>query len=139
MRIQIDGKQAVPLEVQVYPRGSDTAAIDVFFTSISYTEPEVRNFSFDPPPSARARTTTFLRADDIVAVGGGWSTTLLLPTSGLIAATIERGLGSAMHRVKGKWGRGRLFTGGLVSVLVTSKGQVLAGPVTPRVLYGLAS
>jgi hypothetical protein len=139
VRIQIDGRQAVPLEVQVFARGSQTAAIDVFFTSISYTQPEERNFSFEPPPSARARTTTFLRADDVVAVDGGWLTTLLFPTSGLIAATIEQGLGPAMHPVKGKWGRGRLFSGGLLSLLVTSKGQVLAGPVAPRVLYGLAS
>lgn len=41
----------------------------------------------------------------------------------------------ASKPVSGNWGHGRLLQTALVSVLVTSKGQVLAGAVSPSVLY----
>ncbi len=41
--------------------------------------------------------------------------------------------------VRGAWGHGRLLRTALVSVLITSKGQVLAGAVTPSVLYAAAA
>ncbi len=37
--------------------------------------------------------------------------------------------------VHGSWGSGRLLQTKLLSVLITSKGQILAGAVTPSVLY----
>jgi hypothetical protein len=37
--------------------------------------------------------------------------------------------------VQGNWGSGRLLQTKLLSVLITSKGQILAGAVTPGVLY----
>jgi hypothetical protein len=41
--------------------------------------------------------------------------------------------------VHGPWGHGRLLRTSLLSVLVTSKGELLAGPVTPAVLYADAA
>ncbi|HEX9067002.1 MAG TPA: DUF2092 domain-containing protein [Streptosporangiaceae bacterium] len=41
--------------------------------------------------------------------------------------------------VHGSWGSGRLLRTSLVSVLITSKGQVLIGAVTPAVLYADAA
>jgi outer membrane lipoprotein-sorting protein len=41
--------------------------------------------------------------------------------------------------VHGAWGSGRLLRTALVSVLITSKGQVLIGAVTPSVLYADAA
>lgn len=41
----------------------------------------------------------------------------------------------ATKPVSGQWGTGRLLQTTLFSVLVTSKGQILAGAVTPAVLY----
>jgi hypothetical protein len=41
--------------------------------------------------------------------------------------------------VRGPWGHGRLLRTSLLSVLVTSKGELLAGPVTPAVLYADAA
>jgi hypothetical protein len=37
--------------------------------------------------------------------------------------------------VHGSWGSGRLLQTKLLSVLITSKGQILAGAVTPSALY----
>ncbi len=45
----------------------------------------------------------------------------------------------AATKVHGSWGSGRLLRTSLLSVLVTSKGQVLAGAVTPAVLYADAA
>ncbi|HEY2638519.1 MAG TPA: hypothetical protein VGI66_01360 [Streptosporangiaceae bacterium] len=41
----------------------------------------------------------------------------------------------ATKAVHGKWGSGRLLTTSLLSVLITSNGRILAGAVTPAVLY----
>jgi hypothetical protein len=41
--------------------------------------------------------------------------------------------------VHGAWGSGRLLRSSLLSVLFTSQGTVLAGAVTPAVLYADAA
>jgi hypothetical protein len=37
--------------------------------------------------------------------------------------------------VHGSWGSGRLLQTSVLSVLITGKGQILVGAVTPAVLY----
>jgi hypothetical protein len=44
-------------------------------------------------------------------------------------------LGTGAHAVKGDWGTGRVLETPVLSVLVTAKGRILAGAVTPDVLY----
>jgi hypothetical protein len=46
-----------------------------------------------------------------------------------------RALLLATTPVRGSWGSGRLLQTTLYSVLVTSNGQILAGAVSPSVLY----
>jgi|GEM_PF-336157 len=46
---------------------------------------------------------------------------------------------NATTRVHGTWGTGRLLQTSLFSVLITSKGEVLIGAVTPSVLYADAA
>ncbi len=41
--------------------------------------------------------------------------------------------------VHGRWGSGQLLRTSLLSVLITSKGRLLAGAVTPAVLYADAA
>jgi hypothetical protein len=50
-----------------------------------------------------------------------------------------RALLLATKPVHGSWGSGRLLTTSLLSVLITSNGRVLAGAVTPAVLYSDAA
>ena len=45
----------------------------------------------------------------------------------------------AAKPVHGAWGSGRLLRTSLFSVLITSKGQILVGAVTPAVLYADAA
>ncbi len=79
------------------------------------------------------------------AVGGSFfgSSSQAAPASGSFTAPIPVGPDLAVLRalleastpVHGTWGSGRLLQSALLSVLVTSKGQILAGAVTPSVLY----
>ena len=52
IRLAIDAVTHVPLRVQVVPRNTVDAAIDVGFTSISYEPIDPAIFSFRPPPGA---------------------------------------------------------------------------------------
>jgi hypothetical protein len=53
---------------------------------------------------------------------------------GILAALLK-----ATKPVHGAWGSGRLLTTGLLSVLITNKGEVLVGAVTPAVLFADAA
>jgi outer membrane lipoprotein-sorting protein len=55
-------------------------------------------------------------------------------TLGLLSVLLK-----AMKPVHGPWGSGRLLRTSLLSVLLTSKGEILAGAVTPSVLYADAA
>jgi hypothetical protein len=52
---------------------------------------------------------------------------------------VLRAVLQATTRVHGSWGSGRMLRTTLLTVLITSKGQVLAGAVTPSVLYADAA
>jgi hypothetical protein len=78
--------------------------------------------------------------------GSGWLSVLAVPIGPAMAIAgnagpAGQGLGilrvllKAAKPVHGTWGSGRLLTTSLLSVLVTNKGVVLAGAVTPSVLY----
>lgn len=58
--------------------------------------------------------------------------------AGQLIALLRTLLNSAT-RVHGAWGSGRLISTRLVNILITSKGQVLIGAVTPAVLYADAA
>jgi outer membrane lipoprotein-sorting protein len=62
------------------------------------------------------------------------STVSFGPTPGPYLAWLQALL-LATSPVHGNWGSGRLLQTKVLSVLITSKGQVLAGAVTPGVLY----
>jgi hypothetical protein len=72
--------------------------------------------------------------------GTGWLSVVALPVRS--AGHELRMLGvlvKAATPVHGSWGSGRLLRTSLLSVLVTSKGQLIAGAVTPAVLYADAA
>ncbi|GAA1021217.1 membrane protein [Acrocarpospora pleiomorpha] len=95
---------------------------------------------------------------DAKVIGSGWSTVVVMPmpdgalTEGaLTGGEDERGMGAgaqmgslvdgvfkAATPVSGTWGSGRLIKTKLVSVLLTDDGRVVAGAVTPEVLYEAA-
>lgn len=145
VRVAIDGATKVPLGVQIYPKGSSSAAIDVAFTSIRFGMPAGRNFDFVPPPSAtvtdfssRSRT----QPGRIAAVSGsGWSTVYQLHAAARhtdkapVAAVDFR----TMVTVSGHWGKGRIVQSPMLSMLITKNGRVYAGTVRPAQLFTVAA
>jgi hypothetical protein len=72
--------------------------------------------------------------------GADWLSVVAFPVrpagheSGVLGALVR-----AAAPVHGSWGSGRLLRTSLLSVLVTNKGELLAGAVTPAVLYADAA
>ncbi|MGH8860051.1 MAG: LolA family protein [Jatrophihabitantaceae bacterium] len=135
VHIQVDGAQSVPLAVQVYPRGGTDPVVDVAFTSINFAEPQDRNFTFTPPATARRQAAGTFDLGSLTTTGTGWTQVGTYSTSSSAAGVIAGLLGPKARTVKGAWGRGRLLTGQAISVLVTARGRVVLGAVTPSVLY----
>ena len=166
--IAVDAVTHLPLQVQVFARGASSPAFRFGFTSLSFAKPAASNFSFTPPPGAHVKTVrlpatlpaalpgigSHASAGPVVAppaatagsrlIGSGWLAVADLPAgasaslsggSGPLAALLRK----AARPVHGPWGTGRLLRTGLLSVLFTSKGQVLIGAVTPAVLYADAA
>jgi outer membrane lipoprotein-sorting protein len=146
VHISVDGATKVPLGVQVYPRGSSSAAIDVAFTSIRFGAQASRNFVFSPPPNAQIRELAQSNGESHVAArraadttGTGWATVVGLKPGGTgSAGYVKSPLVKQLTPVSGSWGKGRLLDSDLVSVLVTDDGRVYAGAVDPADLYAAA-
>ncbi|NJC13836.1 outer membrane lipoprotein-sorting protein [Micromonospora profundi] len=168
LRIAIDAKQHVPLRFEVLAKGSDQPAFEVAFTQVDYRQPDVDQFTFNPPPGvtvteengklpAAGRPEHAQPAGDpqVRAEGSGWATVLVTRLDG--AAGAKPGspaskpavppaadapdmskLLGGLTAVSGDWGSGRLLTSKLFSVLLTDDGRVLAGAVTPERLYQVA-
>jgi hypothetical protein len=142
VHIEIDGRESVPLGVQVFAVGADAPAVDASFTNVSFTAPAARNFSFRPPAGAEnpagAAFGPFARAlQEVSSTGSGWlRTASYRPVPG--GPAIASVLGEHLRKVSGRWGSGRLLQSPLLSVLVTDRGRLLVGAVQPAVLYRAA-
>jgi outer membrane lipoprotein-sorting protein len=162
VQIAIDGKNGVPLRLQVYARNASSPAFQVGYTSIQFVSPAPADLTFSPPPGAKVSHVNLggrssgsnSQPGDISTIGSGWLTVLDLPSAGLTApggsasapgnggsgdsaAVLNALLGSATH-VNGTWGSGRLLRTSLVSVLITDGGRMFVGAVQPSVLYAAA-
>ncbi len=144
VRIAVDAATKQPLAVQVYARGSTSPSIDVAFTTVRFTAPAKTFFTFSPPSGATVRP---LKIDSGVprtaargtrVLGSGWTRIVEIDTDKAID-TARGSLGQMLTTVSGSWGSGGLLESSLVSVLVTSKGRIFAGPVDPAALYAAAA
>jgi hypothetical protein len=85
--------------------------------------------------SGQPRTTATYGSSASPSSVPAYSSTLSVsPPAGPQLAVLQALLKAAVP-VHGSWGSGRLLKTTLLTVLVTSKGQILAGAVTPAVLY----
>ncbi|HYZ54841.1 MAG TPA: DUF2092 domain-containing protein [Streptosporangiaceae bacterium] len=168
VRIALDGTRNVPLRVQVFAKGAKSPAIQIGFTSLSFVKPAPANFTFRPPAGAKVTQDSSGFGNQAPGgkdstggpstIGKGWLAVADLPSSVLSSATAPapstNSGGSALGgstsavinallrsatRVSGSWGSGRLLRTSLVSLLITDNGRVLAGAVTPDVLYQAAA
>jgi outer membrane lipoprotein-sorting protein len=162
IQIAVDGRNGVPLRLQVFARGASKPAFQVGYTEIHYVTPAPADLSFTPPSGATvsqvnltghtgpARNAKGHAPSGVSTIGDGWLTVLKLPSSELTAGNSGPGgsaedarvlqalLGSATP-VHGAWGSGRLLRTSLVTVLMTDQGSTFAGAVQPSVLYAAAA
>jgi hypothetical protein len=66
--VAIDAETRLPLRFQVFPRGSDDAAIEAGFTSVSFDPIDPSMFAFTPPPG-----TTVRQAADVLTGAHDWA------------------------------------------------------------------
>jgi outer membrane lipoprotein-sorting protein len=159
VQIAVDGKNGVPLRLQVYARGASSPAFQVGYTSIQFVTPAPADLTFTPPPGATvthenlsAPSGSDHTRGDVSTIGSGWLTVLDLPGTGLTApsgsgsgnsasgdsAAALNALLQSATPVSGAWGSGRLLRTSLVSVLITDSGRTFVGAVQPSVLYAAA-
>jgi hypothetical protein len=147
VHIALDGATKVPLAVRIYPRGSNSPAIDVAYTSINYGRLSRRSFQFAPPAGARVHqmhphvpaagaVPAVSGAPRVLTAGQDWSAVACYHYGRAGKPGVLHGpLGQAFVPVAGDWGRGRLLQANLVSVLLTRDGWACAGAVQPALLY----
>ena len=163
VQIAIDGKNGVPLRLQVYARDASTPAFQVGYTVDPVRHPGARRPQLlpaarrqgQPRDPGRQQPGSNHTQGDVSTIGSGWLTVLDLPSAGLTtpsgsapapggggsgdsAAVLSALLRSATP-VSGAWGSGRLLQTSLVSVLITGNGRMFVGAVQPSVLYAAAS
>ena len=166
VQIAIDGRNGVPLRVQVFARGASSPAFEVGYTSIQFAAPEPADVSFTPPSSARLTRVNLTGghpaapvtgSPDASVFGSGWLAVLDLPSSGLTSpagpdggpvsisnaagdsAAVVGALLKSATPVSGTWGSGRLLRTSLISALITSNGRLFVGAVQPSMLYAAAA
>jgi outer membrane lipoprotein-sorting protein len=162
VRVAIDGEKLVPLQVQVFAKGSAEPAFQVGFTEVTFTPPAEENFTFTPPAGAKVKEQDFsdlkkslgekegeqaahAAAKKSEVVGKGWTSVLVMPFKleqggqgkGQNQAVTDAVLASATP-VSGTWGSGKLLKTKLVSALLTDDGRLLAGAVAPDELLKAA-
>lgn len=161
VQIDVDGRNGVPLRLQVFARGASSPAFEVGFTAVQFVTPAAADLSFTPPAGATVTQENVgsgehSRPDGIsgTTIGKDWLTVLRLPSADLIpgatsgpasgtpapgdSAGMVRALLAAATPVHGAWGSGRLLRTSLVSVLITDSGTAYIGAVQPSVLYAAA-
>ncbi|GAA3548494.1 sigma-E factor regulatory protein RseB domain-containing protein [Nonomuraea rosea] len=98
VRIALDGETYVPLQVQVFAKGSAEPAFQIGFTQVTFTPPAAENFEFTPPAGAKVEEQELGFngreevkeehaeqakdvADKVKVVGEGWASVTVLPFS----------------------------------------------------------
>jgi outer membrane lipoprotein-sorting protein len=147
VRIAVDAEKHVPLRVQVYSTQLPNPAVEVGFTSVDFAAPDARQFAFTPPADttvtegtqgAHGTTKAGTQAEPKV-VGTGWTSVAVATMPAQLATDATQnqlqGMLSALPKVSGDWGSGRVIDGTLLSAVLTDDGRVAVGAVDPQALF----
>ncbi|HVX45444.1 MAG TPA: hypothetical protein VHC49_16245 [Mycobacteriales bacterium] len=156
IRIAIDAETSAPLRVEVFARDNDSEpALDAGFTHVDFGSQSASQFRFDPPSGVKVEQikpqdakkaakkaenrhhSDAAQAPKVREVGQGWRSVVIV--SGIKDQKSKlQGYMDKLTPVSGTWGSGRLFSSALFDVLLTNDGRVIAGAVSPQVLYDAA-
>jgi outer membrane lipoprotein-sorting protein len=94
--IAIDGRNNVPLRVQVFARGASSPAFQVGYTAIQFVQPAPSDLTFTPPPGSKVTQVNASggkheaagqnASEDVTTIGSDWLTVLDMPSSALTSA-----------------------------------------------------
>jgi outer membrane lipoprotein-sorting protein len=168
VQIDVDGRNGVPLRLQVFARGASTPAFQVGYTAVQFVTPAAADLTFTPPAGATVTQENLNGGDHgkapdtngVTTIGKDWLTVLKLSSSDLGPGSpgaggnpsgntpgsapgksdaVLRTLLAAATPVHGAWGSGKLLRTSLVTVLITDSGPAYIGAVQPSVLYAAAA
>jgi outer membrane lipoprotein-sorting protein len=99
VQIAIDGRNGVPLRLQVFARGASGPAFQVGYTAIQFVTPAPADLSFTPPPGSTVTQANLTgghqtgghQPSGVTAIGSSWLTVLKLPSSMLTPAASTPG------------------------------------------------
>jgi hypothetical protein len=144
--IAVDAATAMPLQVQVFSRGSAEPAVQTGFTSVSFGAPAASEVAPALPLGSAVEEVTpqALQAQagtvpQPTVVGSGWTSVAVLRAAGAQLGSAPSGAAGAANPtallkamsvpVSGAYGSGRLITSSVFSALVLDDGRVLVGAV----------
>ncbi|MCS5723098.1 DUF2092 domain-containing protein [Herbiconiux sp. CPCC 203407] len=157
--IAVDAETGMPLEVQVFARGSAAAAFEVGFSELSLDTPSADLFDFAPPagtevtekdladrfdgdgdggagPGADASDAAGHQGSEPTVTGEGWGSIVETSLGGDLTEITSNPLFSQLATpVEG----GSVLQTALVSVLLTDDGRLLAGAVPAELLQQAAA
>lgn len=161
--IAVDAETNAPLQVAVWPTGSDKPALQVGFTQVDFRAPDNAVFTFTPPagvtveqvdpsnkPAKPAAGERPARPEPTV-VGEGWDQVAVMDlpkapvnqdpatekSSQEKTAEFQQTL-DQLPTVQGPWGSGRVLTSSLFTIVLTDDGRVAVGMVpTERVVAAI--
>ena len=159
IEVAVDADTSVPLGVAVYARGAGSPAVDLHFSSVSFTTPSASVFAFTPPPGSTVKQVALptsvpehdgthrpggragTGAEGPRTIGTGWTTVVELPAGGGSPAAGPSGGPTAglLNEVATPVPGGRLVTSALFSVLVTDTGAVYVAAVSGADLQQVAA
>jgi outer membrane lipoprotein-sorting protein len=161
--IAIDASTGLPLRVSVYAVGQAAAALQVGFTSISFSAPSSADLaaphglttstkvvhaksghraSMRSGPTSKPAHRSTHASKSTQTIGKDWGSILALsaPQTSLGSGGVSLPeLEALATPVSGSWGSGRLLTSSLVNALFLPDGQVLVGATTPAALERAAA
>ncbi|MHC6593791.1 LolA family protein [Arthrobacter sp. C152] len=164
--IAVDGRNGMPLSVQVTARGADQPAFRTGFSSLSLEAPDPSLFTFAPPPGSSVKeiqvpdkqhlpasvhepgmaiTPEQLLAQmtakgHVVVTGKGWDTVVGLPAQASSGSPAEALLQDPLlSQAAVVVPGGHLLSTALLNVLITDDGRIFAGMVPPERLQAAAA
>nr|WP_055502732.1 hypothetical protein [Nonomuraea pusilla] len=143
IRLALDGETYVPLQVEVYAKGSAEPAYQIGFTQVTFTPPAPENFTFTPPAGAKVEEKTFgdtglgAQAEERAeharevagqakVVGSGWTSVAVLPLSAADLAKTGTETGTGTGAANGD-GNGDKNAGAVLDTVLKSAKPV-SGP-----------
>ena len=145
--IAVDSATGLPLRVTVFAKGQGKPAVQLGFSSVSFSRPSASEFRFTPPPDSTVTMRDLTQesalgpfsqlnagatGDQQVTVGQDWTQVEVFSNFDLPRGAYEV-LRSATD-VSGAFGSGRLIQGTLINVLLVEHGRIAVGAVNPQAL-----